>query len=491
MKFITEIPKTYLLFAVILLGASLRLYCLTCGTIWLDEGYTLLLAKNSWWTTFSLVAYDANPPLGSLFYSSWISLFGSSELAVELPSALFGTISIYLFYHLGKAAYSEKTALIAAFLLAGSTYHLHHSQQIRVYSLALCFLLLSATFLLRYVRTQEKRFLYLSLVFAVILFYCHYYAIFVLAAFGGWLVANAASNEKDPSKQSSIYLKNIALPLSLALLTIIPGLIILGHQYLHHTSFHWIPKPSFHYISSTFIVLANDSRIVLAIFFSSLLLYCRHKHLKDLSSPTILLLFWFLIPLLLPIVLSILSSSFFHPRYLIFCFPPLILLVANQLTTHQKFTVPLIAIVVLASIPSFASYYKRQENTAYRKQFYRSLSPLIDDRTTILHTSKFTYVESSHYLGFLPRAHFFPGIKTSNTFRYLIPYQPEVEKELKNISKTQEYVVCISKSVGEQQMCRDLEENGFTKILLTNKKKLHASQWRRTKPLVTKRDTDA
>jgi len=54
----------------------------------------------------------------------FIKIFGSTELAVRLPSAIFGIIAVYLAFLLGKKLYSEKIGYFTALFLAISPWHL-------------------------------------------------------------------------------------------------------------------------------------------------------------------------------------------------------------------------------------------------------------------------------------------------------------------------------------------------------------------------------
>lgn len=58
-----------------------------------------------------------------------VAIFGISPLGVRLPSALFGIISVYLFYLLVNIIFKNKSlALLAGFLLAVSPWHLQFSR---------------------------------------------------------------------------------------------------------------------------------------------------------------------------------------------------------------------------------------------------------------------------------------------------------------------------------------------------------------------------
>jgi uncharacterized membrane protein len=99
-------------------------------------------------TLYSLLyEQEPHPPGYYLLMLGWTKLFGTSLLALRLPSILFGVGSILLIYLLGTLERDRTTALAAAALLALNGYHIHWSQIAKNYVPA-CFLGLLSTVLL-------------------------------------------------------------------------------------------------------------------------------------------------------------------------------------------------------------------------------------------------------------------------------------------------------------------------------------------------------
>ncbi len=71
---------------------------------------------------------DFKPALYSYMLIPIIKVMGLTELAVRLPAALFGIAAVALIYLTSKELFSKNTALISAFLLAVSPWHLHFSR---------------------------------------------------------------------------------------------------------------------------------------------------------------------------------------------------------------------------------------------------------------------------------------------------------------------------------------------------------------------------
>lgn len=68
-------------------------------------------------------------PLLMYLTAPFVGVLGPTDLAVRLPVALIGSLSIYLIYQLGFVIFkNKKTALLSAVLLALSPWHIHYSR---------------------------------------------------------------------------------------------------------------------------------------------------------------------------------------------------------------------------------------------------------------------------------------------------------------------------------------------------------------------------
>lgn len=105
------------------------------------------------------------PPLQAYLMIPTVALFGLKEISVRIPSALLGVFSIFISYSLVKELFSnnrsrEKLALLTAFFLTISPWHLHQSRSAMLVMVALFFFMLAVlTFLLR---LKKRGYLYLS-----------------------------------------------------------------------------------------------------------------------------------------------------------------------------------------------------------------------------------------------------------------------------------------------------------------------------------------
>jgi mannosyltransferase len=168
-----RVPRA--LIALTALAAALRLPTLGTQSLWLDEVLTGNLARGSLGDLFHVVAQqEANPPLFYLLEWAWTRLAGTSEIALRLPSALFGIALVPVGYAIGKRLAGERAAVALAALVAVHPLLVYYSQEARGYSAValacavgfLCFL--------------DDRPLGWAIASAVALG-CHYFAIFPVA----------------------------------------------------------------------------------------------------------------------------------------------------------------------------------------------------------------------------------------------------------------------------------------------------------------------
>lgn len=158
---------------IIILALVLRLINLN-QSLWLDEA--IQFKAVSQFTLPELfkvyLPTDFNPPLSYLVNFGFSRVFGYSEIALRLPSVIFGALTVWLMYKLGGKW--------PALLLATSGLHIYYSQEARMYALAT--LAVTASFL----ALKQRRWLaYILISLAAI--YSHYLTVFIFPAQIFWV----------------------------------------------------------------------------------------------------------------------------------------------------------------------------------------------------------------------------------------------------------------------------------------------------------------
>jgi hypothetical protein len=173
---------------IILLGALLRLSFLAQipNGFFCDEAvrgydaYSLLLTGRDQYGEFLPLftrSLDDWPESSFVFIMiPFVAILGLTELAVRLPAALLGILTIPALYFLVKEIFGKKTALVAALFLAISPWHIQFSR-VGMSSYTLMPLLFSLA-LLFFIKAVKGRpgFLYLSAVIFSLSLYSYYSA---------------------------------------------------------------------------------------------------------------------------------------------------------------------------------------------------------------------------------------------------------------------------------------------------------------------------
>ncbi|HDQ07729.1 MAG TPA: phospholipid carrier-dependent glycosyltransferase [Methanoculleus sp.] len=167
-----------ILVALTIFAGILRFYHLGFNSIWLDEACTLDFARNSLSGIFDLIDQgEVNPPL--FYYLEHFMLsFGEGETVLRFVPALFGTLTVPAIYILGKEALNQKNGIIAAGLLAFSSYHIFYSQEARAYTIMLFFFTIALIFYLQSLKENDIKCWILFGAFSALAIWSHFFVIF-------------------------------------------------------------------------------------------------------------------------------------------------------------------------------------------------------------------------------------------------------------------------------------------------------------------------
>jgi uncharacterized membrane protein len=172
----------------LLLALGLRLWGLGRQSLWLDEAFSVYVARADL-ASILRAKLDLHPPFYLLLLHGWMAVAGQGEFAVRLLSLVFDVGTVGLIYVLGRRVFSPTMGLLAAFLLAVSPFHVYFAQEARSYAL-LCFLVLLSTILFLRALASNRWADWASFgAVSLLALYTHYYAVFVLFTQGVYLLA--------------------------------------------------------------------------------------------------------------------------------------------------------------------------------------------------------------------------------------------------------------------------------------------------------------
>ncbi|WP_164997861.1 glycosyltransferase family 39 protein [Methanolobus psychrotolerans] len=317
-----------LLFFITLIGMILRFYRLGAESIWLDEGTSIQMAKQSLYTIIFDNKDFAHPPL---FYSilHFVIMYSDSEFFVRLPSAIFGTLSIPLIYLLGSSFFSKREGLISSFLMAISVMQINYSQEGRSYALMMLLALLTIYLFISAYKDNNRTKWIISAISGTLLVYSHFFGFFVIGAIGIFYILDNfdfVSLRFNPKSTDKMFMISAVSFVLLSLPMILWVLGELGYATGHKT---WgMAQEGFFY--NIFISFSNYSKITMFMYIPLMLaglVFC----LKDSKKWFSLIALWLFIPLVTGYFLA--GSMPFQPRYLLFIMPAFLLLISKAIVS--------------------------------------------------------------------------------------------------------------------------------------------------------------
>jgi len=146
--------------AVILgLGFIVRLVCLGTRQLWTDELLQALIVRSSSLADFAArlkhgMVFPA--PLDYIVQEAFVFVLGDSNWALRLHAVVFGTLSLWIFYRVGRRLFGAHPAIYCTVLFSFFPLHYHYSQEGRPYALVILLTLISYDLLLRIISRNES-----------------------------------------------------------------------------------------------------------------------------------------------------------------------------------------------------------------------------------------------------------------------------------------------------------------------------------------------
>ena len=407
-----EAPYLVLLGGFLALGLFLRIDDLAGQSLWFDEADAVILARQPIDVLIgNLAAAGQNGPLYTLFLHLWMLLFGTSEVAVRLPSVLAGAAAIPLIYALGRALHSPKLGLYAAGILTIAPYQHWYAREAKMYALVTCALIASLLLFVHALRTDRRGLWIAYVIVTTLALYLHVMAALIVVVQALWIVLSTERGARDagqdavslpPVPRRTPFIPHSAFRIphsywALAALTLPYLPIALWElRFVRNGTITWHqPIGPLDFLRVTFTKFATGVRADSGSEWRGLLLFGGLALLGALplawrSAPWPAPLFAprrraaFLAGLVvMPLALFyaiILVRPLFSDRYLIVVTPAFILLVAGGLLALERLAWPL-AIVAMVGIVATSWVPLRDVNlaTTAQKEDWRTASARIAD----------------------------------------------------------------------------------------------------------------
>ncbi|MCX6306300.1 MAG: glycosyltransferase family 39 protein [Bacteroidetes bacterium] len=358
-----------LIMLILIVGAMLRFYRLPEIPFTHDEFSAILRTH---FTTFHEliekgVKVDGHPAGVQVFLYYWIKVFGVSEPALKTPFIVFGMLSIWLVYLVGKDWFNSTVGLVAAAFVAFLQFPVIYSQIARPYASGLCFALMMVFFWTKVIfHPQRKYYLNLAgyIVSGALCGYNHHFSMLFAVMVG------VTGLFYCPREKISRY---IAASLVVIVLYL-PHLPILLFQMGIGGIEGWLGKPRYDFIFDYLQYIFHFSVYIylLIIVLISLSLYWYKENPPANKKFILISLLWFLIPYIVGFIYSRYRSSVLQYSVLIFSFPFLLFVLFGFFKTtkflHQAILVFLIGMIVIPSL-----IVERRHYTLFYKGAYREI----------------------------------------------------------------------------------------------------------------------
>ena len=368
------------LFVVLAVAISIRIIALMQkGTLWFDELFSVEYAIHyPLKETLRYWVYETNPPLYTALMRVYFTfIVPTSAFVVRLPAFIFGGAGIIALYHLGTTFFGRAVGLLAAIMLSLSGLHILMSVEGRVYSLLVLLSIVSAYLTISIIRnknaTQRQYGLYL--VITIFLLFSHLTAVIMVGI--NWIILTLSPLPKHVNRR-------------LAGLTIFSGVfwcmwfipsiiskwgLRTGSAWFFHTEENLLLL-----MLGPFIHQGTAPFLLTLIFIALIVVVCLHfLQLKERKGASFAVgayvAAWALIPPLMASTLGV-----FVPKYVLFAYPGLYLLIAMlivRMVDNRKEYLVSAAVIAGLMLPTVAAVltYSPPDWRAETASYLQSLDP--------------------------------------------------------------------------------------------------------------------
>lgn len=181
---------------VVAVGVAFRFY--TRSVLWLDETLSVNIARVPLSQLTAALREDGAPPLYYVMLHAWTSVVGTGDLAVRSLSGVISALMLIPIWYAARRVGAQDDpgravpfAWVAVVVMAINPYAVRYATETRMYALAS---LLAVCGYLALVRMLERPTLWRAVVVTVVtaaLLYTQYWALYLVAVTGAWLVWEA------------------------------------------------------------------------------------------------------------------------------------------------------------------------------------------------------------------------------------------------------------------------------------------------------------
>lgn len=367
---------------IMILATFLRIYHADFQSIWLDE----ILSMNDSNPDFTfkefydgIMFWEFIPHLYFYILKILFNVFGYYTLVGRLFSAFIGIIGVFSIYLLGKQIYNKKTGLMAASLIAVNVFHIQYSQEIRPYGLLFLFTVLAFYRLIIFIKTPTFKNAILYGLFAGLILNAHFFGFITLFSQYIILLITFIYSQKENRLN---FFKYSFCSLIVTLIVFFP----VYEPFIRASKINsfWVQKPSIDVYTNLFKEFFGNAEVILYVIQFIVIYYfinlfnqkkidfkVEKLFLKNkLTFGFLILFFWLIVSLTIPLIKSHIDVPMILSRYLINILPVLILIIAIGIDLIKNKLVKIVIVIVLISFSLIdLVVVKNYYNTISKSQF--------------------------------------------------------------------------------------------------------------------------
>ena len=412
-----------------------NLYRLGAPSIWFDEALSIERARQSLPVLWKIIfATQPNMALYYLMLHYWLSftrLFGwlPTEFVVRFPSAIFAALSAIVIYLFGRRFMGRMAGLVSAGLYVINAIQLTYAQETRSYSMQLLLVCYSwYAFLAAQTDKRQKLWWVCYAITTTLAVYTHLFSEFIILAQMITYCCLAVLSNSWREQARHRYLAFIA---SLVGIFVASLPILIASRYADKTG--WLPAPHVSDIVHFLTSIAGGNKVYFLVLSLACLLsvasifFTRINRPRQLATPsypiappsrtahvqvTLVMLCWFVIPLMVSYVVSLGSIRLFSARYLVIIVPPVLYLAALGIETlpRQSVRSRLIAVLFVIATFSVPFYYQSAQVEDWKQAtFWLQSHHQAHDGIACYDNAEGCQLDIEYYLRAYPRGIMFPA----------------------------------------------------------------------------------
>jgi len=388
---------------LVLLAAVLRFAGMVNEPFWHDEVTMLNIGLGGWEEVLRQFE-GGRPPVFVVIAAVWTQVFGTGEVVSRIPSLIAGIATVVVFFELGTRLFNQRIGILAALVLTVTEFHIYYAHTYRYYSVYVLMIVLSYLFFYTMLKRGRWWDIALYILFTALAIYTHAHGVFALAAQGVFFLLMLVLRRDyraravvTRSLSSFVLLGVLILPavwlyflgdvLSTSALFANAGVEVVGDG----VGLGWLQEPTvgsivralvrflffeWYYLNPYGVFIALLFIVIGVVYFIARQGVGRWGRsvthvgrdaghdLPDRLPEALLVVTWFLGMLMLPWVLSFITTPMFFDRYVLGASPAYYLLIVVALFALRR-VIPMVVVMgafLVALVPGLIAYYAYPDN---------------------------------------------------------------------------------------------------------------------------------